>query len=81
MAQQYRVRPSDLLGLEDEPLLAYYFDRAAYTWGRRVEQEIEAANSAKTEQGKTMKLAMVQSRWLGVNRFASPAAYQNRKRG
>lgn len=79
MARQFNSRPSELLALED-PLAAYYFDRAVFTWGTRVEQEIEAAQSAKTEQGKAMKLAIVQSRWLGVNRFASPADNRQRQR-
>lgn len=74
MAREYRCRPSALLSLDDDPLTAFYFDRAAYHWGQRVQQAMEEANDAKTDSGKKQKLVMAQSKWLGVNKFANPAA-------
>jgi len=80
MSKAYRCRPSELLALDDDPLAALYFDRAAYHWGRRVEQAIEEAQQAKTETGKAQKLAIAQSKWLGINRFANPAQARQRQR-
>jgi hypothetical protein len=78
MSRRFNSRPSDLFSLKD-PLAAYYFDRAVWTFGSRVEREIEEASQAKTEQGKAMKLAIVQNKWLGVSKFASPANYRGRR--
>lgn len=44
MAEQYRKRPSELLGLSDDPYSAYCLDEACYLWGAHVETELEMAS-------------------------------------
>lgn len=47
MANRFRTRPSQLLGIED-PYIAYCFDEAAYTWGMFVQSQLkEAEEGAK----------------------------------
>lgn len=41
-------------------------------FGSRVEAEINEAQQAKTPQGQANKLAIIQHKWLGVNKFANP---------
>ncbi|AER49779.1 tail assembly chaperone [Mycobacterium phage Nova] len=45
MALLYRVRPSDLVGLED-PLLRYYFDRGLRIFGVTVQNRVDDAGHA-----------------------------------
>lgn len=70
MAQAYRCRPSEILQI-DEPLTAFYLDRAVHTFGGRVQQEIDSLQGLP-EQKQRLKLAIINNKWLGMNSFASP---------
>lgn len=62
------------MGITEQPL-AYFLDRAVYTFGARVEHELDAAEKGKKGQGhKDMARKMVFNRWVGGedSGFASP---------
>lgn len=57
----------------EDPLAAYYLDRAVAVFGIHLENEIETAESrGKSAAQKTMKRNMVLQRYLGLGKFASP---------
>lgn len=47
MAQRYRVRPSELISV-DEPYAAFCFDDACSLWGLHVERRVQEAGSTIT---------------------------------
>lgn len=53
-ALTYRVRPSDLVGLED-PLLRLYFDRGLRIFGVRVQNAVDSAADAAGRGAKNAK--------------------------
>lgn len=66
------------MGIEEQPL-AYYFDRAIFTFGRALEAELERVGQSKGRHKKTasqiaMARQQVLARWLGTQRFADPTA-------
>lgn len=70
--KDYRCRPSELLGIVEQPL-AFFFDRAVRTFGAHVERELEKAGAGKKSEGqRQMAQNMVLQKWLGMGRFASP---------
>ena len=76
-AKQFSCRPSEILGVDDQPM-AFYFDRAVFTFGQALETELDKAGESR---GKTKKTAgqvalarqQVIARWLGAQKFADPA--------
>lgn len=72
------VRPSQWLGLEDDPWLSYCLDNAVMTFGQALESEMEkAAAGVKKEAMKAGRRYQVLARWLDLDdevRFKSPAA-------
>lgn len=75
-AKQFRRSPSEILGLTDQPM-AYYFDRAVFTFGRALEAELEQAAESRGKTKKTasqvaMARQTVMARWLKLQRFADP---------
>lgn len=78
MADTYHCRPSELLGLQGDPVTAFYVDRALFAFGTTIDSELEkAAEKGKTDASRAMKQQMVLNRWLraeGGGRFRDPAA-------
>ena len=75
--KEFRCLPSVLLGLTDQPT-AYYFDRAVFTFGQALENELEKAGESRGKTKKTAsQVAMarqnVLSKWLKMERFADPS--------
>lgn len=57
-AQLWRVRPSELVGIED-PYIAYCFDQAVGEWGSYIRSElsqIEGKNAKAVEGKRTLRL-------------------------
>jgi hypothetical protein len=75
MSQSYRSRPSEIFGCDDA-LAAFYFDRAVWTWGARVQHEIQQAQNANTPTAQANKLAIVNMKWLGQVKFADPSKHK-----
>jgi hypothetical protein len=76
-SQQFRCRPSEILGVTEQPA-AFYFDRAVFTFGSALESELEKAGQSKGKSKKTdsqiaMARQQIMARWLGTQRFADPA--------
>lgn len=73
LSKTYNCRPSQLMHIED-PLAAYYFDRAIAVFGIHLENEIEQAEAkGKSASQKAMKRNMVLNKYLGIGKFAKPA--------
>jgi hypothetical protein len=49
MAKTYKVRPSELFGIEDA-YVAYCFDEAVAVWGLHVTSELEAIDGKNAKQ-------------------------------
>lgn len=63
----------------DEPLAAYYLDRAVMAFGSRLELELEKSEQGKkSDTQRAMARGMVLNRWLGVTAFADPRKAQRR---
>lgn len=72
MAKSYSCRASELLGVQ-EPLVAFYVDRAVAAFGSLVDKEIEEAKNRKgSDAQRQMRVSMVIHRRLGAGSFASP---------
>lgn len=55
--------------------MAFYFDRAIYTFGSALEAAIEKAGSGRGKRSESqiaMARQQVQARWLGAQKFADP---------
>lgn len=64
MSQSLRTRPSDLYGIHDE-LLAYFFDRAVYTFGTAVEADVREASEGSKDNAQAKRKAMLRLNvWL-----------------
>lgn len=66
------------MGVTDQPT-AFYLDRAIYTFGMALEEELEQASQSrgrarKTETQIAMARQQILARWLGTQRFADPAS-------
>lgn len=71
LSKTYQCRPSQLLGIEEQPA-AYYLDRAVGVFGIHLEGELEKAESkGKTAKSKAMKRNMVLHKYLGTGQFAA----------
>ena len=75
-SKEFRCRPSELLHI-DEELIAYYLDRAVYTFGRAVESDLDAAGQSrgkhkKSEAQVAMARQQVMARWLGTQQYQNP---------
>jgi hypothetical protein len=75
-----RCRPSSLLGITD-PLVAYYTDRAAWTFANVIEQEQEAAVARlpKTAKDKAHQRARqrVLDAFLGIEEAEQPERFRS----
>ncbi len=70
LAKTYNCRPSDLLGIDEQPA-AFYLDRAVGVFGIHLENELETAEAkGKSARSKAMKKNMVLQKYLGVGKFA-----------
>lgn len=77
LSQTYRVRPSNLLGLDPEGVEALYLDRAVYVFGTAVESSIEGAREGKTGSQAQSAAMGALNRWLGkddAQAFRQPEA-------
>lgn len=63
MAQDMHCRPSDLLGMID-PLIAFYVDRATWTFASTIRQEMEAAVTRLPKNAKETAHRRAQQRVL-----------------
>lgn len=64
MSKQLRLRPSDLLKLEDE-VEAWTFDRAVLTFGNALESKLQLiARRAKKQKEADRKVAAELAKWL-----------------
>lgn len=71
LAKTYGCRPSDLLGITEQPT-AYYLDRAVAVFGIHLENELEKAEQkGKSARSKQMKKNMVLHKYLGAGTFAN----------
>ena len=72
-AQLWRVRPSELVGIED-PYIAYCFDQAVGEWGSYIRSElskIEGKNAKAVEGKRTLRLKALLSDDVKA-KFAQP---------
>lgn len=71
-----KVRPSQWLGIEDDPWSSYCLDNAVMTFGRALEAEMEKkASGAKTEIMKNARRHQVLCHWLDIDdsvRYKAP---------
>lgn len=81
MAQDMHCRPSDLLGMTDS-LVAFYVDRATWTFASVIRQEMDAATTRLPKNAKESAHRRAQQRvldqYLGhqeveVSRFRAPS--------
>jgi hypothetical protein len=64
MANQWKTKPSELLNVDD-PLAAYYLNRAVFYFGQAYEADIEdAVEQAKTKASAERAANTVRDRWL-----------------
>src|SRR6478752_79953 len=83
-SKAYRVRPSELMGITAQPL-AFYLDRAVFTFGTALDAELDKAGETKGKSKKSaaqvqMAKQLVLNRWLDATdqqRFADPAQMFN----
>jgi hypothetical protein len=76
MSQSLRSRPSILLGIENVAL-AFYFDRAVWSFGSNLQYLLDKAESeAKTPAAAKSKKVLILSSWITdghqQNRFRDP---------
>ena len=77
LSRAWRVRPSELYGIE-EPLARLNFDRAVNYFGSSVEAEMhQAAEKAKTNKAARQKAQQVLNRYIstGQGQFRDPAMF------
>lgn len=74
MSRAYRCRPSEILHI-DQPLVAFYLDRAVYALAGRIQSEID---SVKDGERAHLKLPIVLNRW-GLGSFADPREYRRKQ--
>lgn len=73
-AKSFRCLPSEYLKIND-PLTAFYFDRATFTFGTAIENQLAEARQGKgSDASKQMKSKMILAKWLGdaAAGFAKP---------
>lgn len=64
MSQRFRVRPSDLYGIDDE-LTAWSFDRAVITFASALENRLhEISEDAKNRKTAQAKIKRETEKWL-----------------
>jgi hypothetical protein len=88
MATEYMTRPSDLMGVEDDPYTAYCLDDATRLWGRWVERQLDEAEqqapspsmkkSARVSRFNTIMLDPKDTQTPGKSGFRDPAAFVSR---
>lgn len=83
MAMEYKTRPSDLMGVQDDPYTAYCLDDATRLWGRWVEAQLEEAQeqasspslkkSARVSRFNTIMMDPAETKAPGKSGFRDPA--------
>lgn len=64
MSKMWKSRPSEILRIDD-PLIAYWFDRAIFYFGVAYENDIQdATKDAKSDSQAERAAQVVQERWL-----------------
>lgn len=76
MAQEFRTRPSVLLGLDEDPYYAWCFDEATWSFGAMLEAEMSEA-----ERGKTQDTERAMARQSVLNRMLAPTEEEERREG
>lgn len=80
-ASALKVRPSELLALQDDPYAAYCLDTSVVEFGQALEAAISGVEgkSAKERKGKMERLVR---KWLDMPaRYRSPSTVAGRKEG
>ena len=80
MSQSMRCRPSSLLGVMD-PIVAFYTDRAAWTFASTIEQEMEAAvtrlpKNAKDKAHQNARQRVLDA-FLGIEESKQPQRFRS----
>jgi hypothetical protein len=72
-AQEFKTRPSALLGVEDA-YAAYCIDQSVYTFGSALEHELEEVEGKTKEEIKRKRVRII-TKWLGGElKYRSPMA-------
>lgn len=73
MAREMRIRPSDLVGLEADPLTIFCFDRAVNAFGEALLFELKDIE-AKTKKEAQTKQKKILAKWLPEARPGRPTS-------
>jgi len=75
MASAYRKRPSELVEITGEPLLAYFFDQAVMVYGQWIESKLSEKKPVK-KQGRVVghKPKWRLAQLLGIDETRVPSA-------
>lgn len=80
MSQSMHCRPSSLMGVMD-PLVAFYADRATWTFAMTIESEIEAAVTRLPKTAKESAHAKARQRvidqYLGIDQANAPQRFRS----
>jgi hypothetical protein len=80
----YRCRASELYLTVDDPLAAFFFDKAVGTFGSLVEQAMHQAGEGKSGKKAELAVHMALETWLGPQRgkpaFRDPAQMARERR-
>lgn len=73
MAREMRVRPSELITLEADPLTVFCFDRAVTAFGEALLAELKDID-AKTKKEAQTKQKRILAKWLPEARPGRPTS-------
>jgi len=83
MSKATGTRPSDLIAVENDPLAAFCFDRAVFSFGSALQGEINAVEG-RNESERKNRLDTLLRRWLpdstASKKFADPRSAMNRRK-
>jgi hypothetical protein len=63
MSREMKIRPSELIGLDSDPLTVFCFDRAITAYGEALLAELKGIE-AKTKKEAQTKTKKILARWL-----------------
>lgn len=76
MAGKFRCRPSELYDIDD-PLVAFYFDKAVFTFGTRLEGAMQKArDKAKNSKAGDAAAQRVWQKWMADSEEAKAAMFK-----
>ena len=74
MSKTYHSRPSELYGIQ-HPVQAFFFDRAVFTFGSAIENDLkESTRKAKKQEQADRIRDRVMAKWLGPT---TPGVYRD----